>query len=526
MPSVTAGCLIFLIGLSSLLSAADSFNTEHTTKKIEGWTVLVNNDLLESDAPAVEQAMKLLQVQLAEIVQVVPRIAVAQLQKVPLWFSPEYSGHPPRAEYHPNAGWLRENQRNPAMAQAVEFTNVRIFDRETKRMPNFALHELAHAYHDQVLPKGFDNPDIETLFEKARSKGMYDRVEQRSGDGRSTNNRAYAITSRQEYFAEGTEAFFSTNDFFPFNRVQLSQHDPDLLNLLKQLWQLNALPPIGLPSPELNVPAFYTKYIDANGYPIVSSGNVNDYALREAAYLVNLMLAERPDIRAAMIRNGSRLCILAHNEFTTDLPEWADMTPKDYWDARARGTGGSQTDPFCSCGEENLLGYPGDPYSTENILIHEFAHNIHLRGMAHVDAGFDPRVKLAYEHAMAAGLWKGKYASVNHHEYFAEGVQSWFDNNRENDHDHNHVNTRDELVDYDPGLAALCQEVFGDTRLTYTNPHSRLRDHLAEYDPSTAPRFLWPERLLKTQKEIQRDAKQRSEKAKDTIIDPLLKDPS
>ena len=208
MPSVTAGCLIFLIGLSSLLSAADSFNTEHTTKQIEGWTVLVNNDLLESDAPAVEQAMKLLQVQLAEIVQVVPRIAVAQLQKVPLWFSPEYSGHPPRAEYHPNAGWLRENQRNPAMAQAVEFTNVRIFDRETKRMPNFALHELAHAYHDQVLPKGFDNPDIETLFEKARSKGMYDHVEQRSGDGRSTNNRAYAITSRQEYFAEGTEAFF------------------------------------------------------------------------------------------------------------------------------------------------------------------------------------------------------------------------------------------------------------------------------------------------------------------------------
>ena len=43
---------------------------------------------------------------------------------------------------------------------------------------------------------------------------------------------------------------------------------------------------------------------------------------------------------------------------------------------------------------------------------------------------------------MEEGLWKGKYASVNHHEYFAEGVQSWFDNNRENDHDHNHVNTR------------------------------------------------------------------------------------
>ena len=44
-----------------------------------------------------------------------------------------------------------------------------------------------------------------------------------------------------------------------------------------------------------------------------------------------------------------------------------------------------------------------------------------------VDPGFDARVKAAYSAAMHDGLWKGKYASVNHHEYFAEGVQSWFD---------------------------------------------------------------------------------------------------
>jgi hypothetical protein len=80
-------------------------------------------------------------------------------------------------------------------------------------------------------------------------------------------------------------------------------------------------------------------------------------------------------------------------------------------------------------------------------------------------------LKASYDAAMKAGLWKGKYASVNHHEYFAEGVQSWFDNNRENDHEHNHVNTRDELLAYDPKLAALCREVFGDTELKYTKPH-------------------------------------------------------
>lgn len=272
------------------------------------------------------------------------------------------------------------------------------------------------------------------------------------------------------------------------------------------------------------IPAFYTQRIEANGYPIVASAKVNPYALKEAAHLIDLMLAKRPDVREAMIASGSRLCIHAWNEFTTDLPEFARLgktphaafpkiDPKDFWDARARGLGGSATDPYCSCGEENLLCYPGDPYSTENILIHEFAHNLHLRGLNNVDPTFDDRLKAAYVAAMKRGLWKGKYAGVNHHEYFAEGVQSWFDNNRENDHDHNHVNTRAELIEHDPGLAALCREVFGDTELKYTKPQTRLHGHLAGYDPATAPTFVWPDRLIEAKAAIRRDAEARNEKA-------------
>ncbi len=268
------------------------------------------------------------------------------------------------------------------------------------------------------------------------------------------------------------------------------------------------------------VPAYYAQRVRAGGFPIVASARVNPYALKEAAYLVDLMLAKRPDVREAMIRSGARLCILAHDEFTTDQPEFArlgDRPPapfqgisgRDYWDARARGMGGSERDPFCSCAEENLLGYPGDPYAAECILIHEFAHNIHLRGMLNVDPTFDGRLKAAYEASMKAGLWKGKYASVNHHEYFAEGVQSWFDDNRENDHDHNHVDTRAELLEYDPALAAFCREVFGDTELKYTKPATRLTGHLAGYDPAGAPRFVWPKRLKAAKAEILRRAKAR-----------------
>ena len=269
------------------------------------------------------------------------------------------------------------------------------------------------------------------------------------------------------------------------------------------------------------VPAYYTQRVDAHGFPIVASAKVNPYALKEAAFLVDLMLAKRPDVRDAMIQSGSRLCIIALSEFTTDQPEFVrlgksakdglpDVSGKDYMDARARGLGGSGTDPFCSCGEENLLGYPGDPYSTENILIHEFAHNIHLRGMANVDPTFDIRLKQTYDDAMKAGLWKGKYASVNHHEYFAEAVQSWFDNNRQDDHDHNHVNTRAELLEYDPRLAALCREVIGDTELKYTKPATRLTGHMAGYDPEKAPTFEWPARLQRARTFIMKQAQTRA----------------
>lgn len=278
------------------------------------------------------------------------------------------------------------------------------------------------------------------------------------------------------------------------------------------------------PAAKDGIPAFYTQVVHAQGYPICASAKVNPYALKEAAYLVDLMLAHRPDVRAAMIASGSRLCILAHNEFTCDQPEWAwlaevpvegfeTIPTRDYRDARARGMGGSLSDPYCSCAEENLLAYDGDPYAAECILIHELAHNIHLRGMSNVDPTFDQRVKAAYDAAMKAGLWAGKYASVNHHEYFAEGVQSWFDDNRENDHDHNHVNTRAELLEYDPGLAALCHEVFGQTVFKYTKPQTRLTGHLAGYDPSQAPKFVWPERLQKARALIKAAAQTRSDQA-------------
>ncbi len=208
--------------------------TEHRAQQIEGWTVQVDERLFAEQKDATEQALKLLRVQLAEIVRVVPPNAVARLREVTLWFSPEYPGTRPGAEYHPDAGWLRAHQRDPVMAKGIEFTNIRIFPAETRRMPNFALHELAHAFHDRVL--GFERPDIKAAYEKAKAGGTYDKVERQDSEGRKRFDRAYAMVNHKEYFAENTEAFFGRNDFFPFNKAELEKHDPEIFALLGKVW--------------------------------------------------------------------------------------------------------------------------------------------------------------------------------------------------------------------------------------------------------------------------------------------------
>ena len=47
---------------------------------------------------------------------------------------------------------------------------------------------------------------------------------------------AYALNNPQEYFAESTEAYFGVNDFYPFVRAELKEHDPDMSSLMQTLW--------------------------------------------------------------------------------------------------------------------------------------------------------------------------------------------------------------------------------------------------------------------------------------------------
>ena len=228
---------------------------------------------------------------------------------------------------------------------------------------------------------------------------------------------------------------------------------------------------VTIPPASLGLDPFYGKLLDADGLLIVTSDKVPDTALFRARDITDEMLINRPDLRATMSGLGVRVVVIAESEVTTDIPEWSDLNevfPIWDWDTRARGLGATRERPATGAGVENVLCYEDDAYKNEDIFVHEFAHTVLDMGVKYQAGGgeFRKRLETAYRDALDAGLWEYTYAGENPDEYWAEGVQSWFDLNDPPGFIHNHVNTRVELEEYDPTLAGLIHEVFGDTEIT------------------------------------------------------------
>jgi hypothetical protein len=197
---------------------------EFLERRIHGWTVKVHRDVPE-------EAIRLLDTRLQDIVRLVPPGALEELRKVPIWFGGRDGGKG-IAEYHPDRGWLEKNGYNPEKAKAVDLGRPEKFIHESRRQPFLVLHELAHAYHDRVL--GFDHEGIRAAYDEAVRAGKYQSV--LFWDGRKVKH--YALTNPKEYFAEGTEAYFGTNDFYPFVRAELREYDPGLVQVLERVWRV------------------------------------------------------------------------------------------------------------------------------------------------------------------------------------------------------------------------------------------------------------------------------------------------
>ena len=161
-----------------------------------------------------------------------------------------------------------------------------------------------------------------------------------------------------------------------------------------------------------------------------------------------------------------RFVIMAPTEMTTDVPEQRHMKndPKDQL-----GQAGPRA------GRADHLVRRGEPAQPQGRPLPQREHpdprvlarHPPLRHRQPSTASSTPGCRKAYKKAMDKGLWKDTYAATNHSEYWAEGVQSYFDcNNPPNKGVHNDINTR-EAGEVRPRPVPLIDETFAKNKFRY-----------------------------------------------------------
>ncbi|MGI9468368.1 MAG: anthrax toxin lethal factor-related metalloendopeptidase [Rubripirellula sp.] len=224
------GCLPWLpfVAGSTTIAAEP---TKRLLKNIEGWQVSVDPEILNAENVEVgNEALKALANHLQRVKYIVPEDRVQRLQTLRIWI--DWNHKLGSMQYHPSRSWLEKNGHDPNLTKHVHVPRAKQLLSRTQwaKHPYVILHELAHAYHDQII--GFDEPQVLAAFEAARTAGLYEEVLLFTG----RKVRHYALTNHKEYFAESTETYFGVNDFYPFVRAELKEYDPRTYQLMEDIW--------------------------------------------------------------------------------------------------------------------------------------------------------------------------------------------------------------------------------------------------------------------------------------------------
>jgi hypothetical protein len=228
--------LLLLLLLPTLLTAEEKSQRAQPTARqeqmVEGWKFRVDTRLLEEPNKELgTRTLTFLAAKLVEIKEVVPAERIKDLQTITIVLDLT-CGDLTSMQYHPGKQWLVGNGYPADLVKCVHLPYAKsiVTSRNIREQPWCILHELAHAYHDQFLD--FENPSIKEAYERYKSSGRGDATLLYSGK----RVKHYALTNQKEFFAEMTEAFFGSNDFYPFNRAELMESEPELTALLTRIW--------------------------------------------------------------------------------------------------------------------------------------------------------------------------------------------------------------------------------------------------------------------------------------------------
>jgi dipeptidyl aminopeptidase/acylaminoacyl peptidase len=393
----------------------------------------------------------------------------------------------PEYRNHPNPAYQNERVRGTGGLRVTSFGEENLLNLPLDRYDDesIAVHEFCHtidAALQRIDPAWHDR--LRATYRSAMSRGLW--------------KNAYASSNPAEYWAEICQSYFDCNRINNWNhgpvgtREQLKLYDPEGYELVKTTFRLTPKtdwrfrpvrrqPSVTPPPAKFKVDPYYTKWTNAREFVVLGSSQVSDEALLRANEVIRKMFAYRHDVLKAMIAEGARLVVLGRRERLSDLPEFkdaargAEFDEVRYWDYEPGRK-------LMVVPEENVLGLPGEPFVGKCMVVSVLAKGAYfvtalrpadpdferrrdrqqyeLR-VKRLDVEFDRQLARLHEQAAAKGLWKGTAAARSRAEYWAAGVEAYFDAAGDNPAPNladRPINTREALRAYDPDLFALVDE--------------------------------------------------------------------
>jgi hypothetical protein len=393
----------------------------------------------------------------------------------------------PEYRNSPNPAYQNERVRGTGGFNVTSFGEENLLNLPNDRYDDesIAVHEFCHTI-DAALRR------IDPTWRQRLEQTYRNAIDKRRWKN------AYTGTNQAEYWAEICQSYFDCNRINNWNhasigtREQLKLYDPEGYELVRTTfkltpqhdWRFQPLrrqPSVGPPPARLHIDPYYTKFTYAREFPVLGSKHVSDQALLQANDTIRRMFAYRHDILKALITDGARLVVLGPQEKLSDLPEFKTAKDTAGFD-EVRYLDYTPDRKLLVVPEENVLGFPNDPVAGECLVIKVFAKALHAvtglrpadpefdgrRGkqqyelhVRRLDIEFDHRLRKLYEQAMSKELWKGTPAAHSRVEYWANGVEAYFDAAGDGlppNLADRPITTREALQAYDPDLYALVDE--------------------------------------------------------------------
>jgi hypothetical protein len=207
----------------------------YRTKKIEGVTFLISEEVLNVDASGYERKpLEVLAYQVRLMNKALPPKALELLRKLTIWVEWEekkpanngrqamsygtYFNAPPQK--------LAAEGRHPLQSKTIvihllRYLTERCQPKNERETECHLLHEFSHAVHDQLI--GYDHAGIMAAYQQAMERKLYERD-------------FYASTNHREFFAELSCSYLDRLPYYPHNRDDLRKHDPVTFKVLESVW--------------------------------------------------------------------------------------------------------------------------------------------------------------------------------------------------------------------------------------------------------------------------------------------------